>query len=72
MTNTKKPTALERGGLSNMVLLGGEPTYPISLAGQFQQRARGLYAEALGLRGADRHAALSLSRHFGQAGWRGV
>lgn len=66
MSNTKKPTAFERSGFSNIAQLGGqERSYFSHEAGSIQRRARALYVDALGLRGADRHAALSLSRHFG-------
>jgi len=71
MTINKKPAAFERDGLFKLVLLGStEPQKDIPTPGQIQQRARDLFLEALGLRGADRHAALSLSRHYGQAGRR--
>lgn len=71
MTHQQKPTARKRDGFCNIAQLGGQERDHNSLpASFFQQRARDLYAEALGLRGADRHAALSLSRHFGRVDWR--
>ena len=67
MTIKKKPAAFQRDGLSNKVLpTSNEPDFNIPSSVQIQHRARDLFVEALGLRGGDRHAALSLSRHFDQ------
>ncbi len=67
MSRKENPAAFQHGGASHGALLGGfEHSHPTPAHPAFQQRAAALYADALALRGADRHAALSLSHHFGR------
>lgn len=65
--NERSPAPSRGGRASKIALLGGfEHCHPTPALPAFQQRAAALYADALALRGADRHAALSLSHHFGR------
>lgn len=67
MDQTESPAAFERSGDPHNVQLGGfEHPHPMPAHAAFQQRAAAHYADALALSGADRHAALSLSHHFGR------